>query len=108
LRYTGYARIYDRLKSEGLDGEALCLVFLNEMTRDQAERLIYAHEGRHSIDKRYFPNVYRSWGAEEQEFRAKLSEITFALDPKLSFANIPSPYLGNKNIPHAMADEQLR
>ncbi|NLV31264.1 MAG: hypothetical protein GXY47_08915 [Acidobacteria bacterium] len=107
LRHAATMRIYHRIAAGNLAGADLCIAFINEFSRVQDSYLVFAHEGRHLIDKKYFLSKYTSWGAMEQERRAKLSQIVFAADPKLAFTGILSPYIGDPKIPHAMADEMI-
>lgn len=91
-------RIYNRVAAENLTGADLCIAFINEFSRVQDSYLIFAHEGRHAIDMKYFPSKYASWSAMELERRAKLSQIIFAADPKLAFTGILSAYIGDPKI----------
>ena len=107
LSHEAVMRIYNRIAAENLAGVDLCIAFINEYSQVQDSYLVFAHEGRHLIDKRSFPSKYASWGAMEQERRAKLSQIVFAADPKLAFTGILSPYIGDPKMPHAIADEMI-
>ncbi len=51
------------------------------------ESTVYAHEGRHAIDQRFFSTEFARWSHEQREFRAKLSEIAFSSDPKFAISN---------------------
>jgi hypothetical protein len=107
LHHEAAMRIYNRIAAGNFAGADFCIAFINEFSRVQDSYLVFAHEGRHLIDKRYFSSKFASWGAMEQERRAKLSQIIFAVDPKLAFTGILSPYIGDPKMPHAMADEMI-
>jgi len=59
------------LQARGLKGDALRDAFVIRMTRDTFESSIWAHEGRHAVDK----TIDRSMQSPELEFRAKLSDL---------------------------------
>jgi len=102
MRRDALERLRDRLASQGLSGVSLRLGFIKELGRVTTESAIFAHEGRHVIDKR----LGITDGAE-LEYRAKLSEIAFAPNPRLSLTGgILTPNIGDKT-PHGQANLRL-
>ncbi len=91
INYNEKKEILDSLKNTGLSGSALRLKFINALERIVLESSIYAHEGRHAIDKK---NNY-SYSSEELEYTAKLSEIYFSRKPLLSFNAVLSRNIGD-------------
>lgn len=89
-------RLYDSLKTQGYGGTDLCLAFVSEFLRMKTEASIFAHEGRHAIDQAFFPWRSHLWSAAQLEFRAKLSEVAFAPDPKLALAG--GSILGDRSV----------
>jgi hypothetical protein len=82
-----YAEVLrDRLVATGLSGDALRDAFLLRVREDKLASSIWAHEGRHAIDKRLGVRA-----SEELEYRAKLSEVAFAPAPRIAFGSILSP-----------------
>ncbi len=49
---------------------------------------MFAHEGRHSIDRVVLGGDYRALGSQVIEFRGRLSQIAFSKSPKLELANM--------------------
>lgn len=81
--------LYNRLVKEGLQGLELQLKFIEsyELYRDNAT--MFAHEGRHSIDRVVLgQESYRALGAKIIEYRGRLSQIAFSESPKLEVANM--------------------
>ena len=89
-----------RLTAEGLKGTALRDAFLRTAAADKLASSIWAHEGRHSIDRP--AGISKS---EELEFRAKLSEVVFAPAPRTALGSILSP-IGGKGA-HGIANERV-
>lgn len=83
-------RLRDSLAATGLAGDALREAFLTRVHREQFESSIWAHEGRHAIDTK----IFKIDSTKELEYRAKLSEITFAPGPRGAFGGILSPIGG--------------
>ncbi|HSR67598.1 MAG TPA: hypothetical protein VLU25_06620 [Acidobacteriota bacterium] len=83
LRRQAGQKLLTELRSRGLKGPDLKLAFINELNRRIQASSIFAHEGRHALDFRdSMRNFFRS-GAEK-EFRAKLSEVALAPDPRIA------------------------
>jgi hypothetical protein len=97
--------LYDELHAKGLQSEALRSAWMTEYARRELESSIFAHEGRHAIDAQYAPELTPN-GAE-LEYRAKLSEIAFAPDPRLALVGgIVSPDIGSPS-PHGKANARI-
>ena len=92
--------VRQRLQKEALSGDALRNAFLRTVRRDSDAASIWAHEGRHAIDKAM--GVHDD---EELEFRAKLSEVQFAPGPRGSLGSILSPVGGASA--HGKANERV-
>ncbi len=90
------------LKAKELTGDDLRNAFLARVNNDTFESSIWAHEGRHAIDKKY--NLATS--ATDLEYRAKLSEVAFAPAPRAALASsILGGGIGTNN-PHGLADKR--
>ncbi len=99
LKRASLESLLSRLRSRGLKGAGLRTAFLRELEAAIRDSSIFAHEGRHVIDKQLgiTSNV-------ELEFRAKLSELAFAQLPRLALSNsILAANLGDKT-PHGQAN----
>ncbi len=89
------------LRASGLSGGALRDAFVSRMTTDTFESSIWAHEGRHAIDKKYL-----HWlTSPELEFRAKLSEVAFAPAPRTAAEAISADVPPTS--PHGSADRRI-
>ena len=51
---------------------------------------MFAHEGRHSIDRVVLGDQYRALGSKLIEYRGRLSQIAFSEYPKLELSNMLS------------------
>ncbi len=100
LRQQYAEALRQRLESEGLQGEALRDAFLRTAAADKLASSIWAHEGRHSIDK-----ALAISNSVELEFRAKLSEVVFAPAPRAAMGSILAPVGGSGA--HAAANERV-
>jgi hypothetical protein len=106
LGFHAVRRIYDAVKAQGYAGDELCMAFVAEYVRLNIESTIMAHEGRHAIDQLHFPDEFQSWTDAEREFRAKLSQIVFAPDPKLAVYEILDETTGGPS-GHGQANERI-
>ncbi|MCE7990540.1 MAG: hypothetical protein HEP71_01115 [Roseivirga sp.] len=91
ITYNEGRELLDSLQNTGLSDGPLRLAFINLMENIVQGASIYAHEGRHAIDKK---NGY-SKNSEELEFTAKLSEIYFSKKPLYSFRAIMNRNIGD-------------
>ncbi len=108
LKFNAAKRIYNQFKQEGLEGADLCMAFVSEYKRLKIESLTFAHEGRHSIDQRFFKEEFSKMESAEKEFRAKLSEVAFSSDPKLaSTGSILGSNMG-EDTDHGKANKRFR
>lgn len=89
------------LKKKGLEGDALREAFVEQVTRDVFESSIWAHEGRHAIDK----ILDRNMRAPELEFRAKLSEVVLGPAPRRAVESITATVPATS--PHGQADRRI-
>lgn len=101
LERQGDQQLLDRLRVQGLTGRQLQIAFLAEYDRAGQESSIFAHEGRHAIDKK----GWFSWltSDAEREYRAKLSEVVFAPEPRLGLGAIIDANIGDST-PHGRAN----
>ncbi len=91
--------IRDRLAATGLSGDALRDAVIGQLSRDKFDSSIWAHEGRHAIDKK----IFGIRDATDLEYRAKLSEIALAPSPRL-MGSVLDPIGGSS--PHGKANER--
>lgn len=101
LDMQGQHEILDSLRASGLSGPALKGAFVGEYDRAIRESSIFAHEGRHVID-----GALGKFSDEELEFRAKLSEVAFAPNPRLAMDAIMSGDIGDET-PHGRANKRV-
>ena len=91
MRQQCWGGLKEELEKEGYKGNDLRTKFLAKVQEHLLESSIFAHEGRHVIDRIAGVN-----GSAELEFRAKLSEINFTSLPRRPLcSNIYSPNLGD-------------
>jgi hypothetical protein len=76
--------LWAALGQRGLGGRERALAFVAESLRLNVEATVFAHEGRHALDQRYFKSELDALSDDERELRAKLSEVAFASDPLLA------------------------
>jgi hypothetical protein len=102
LRLAALDGLLQELQGRGLKGAPLRTAFVSEIERITREYSIFAHEGRHVIDK-----GLGITDSSELEFRAKLSQITFSESPKLALCGgIISPDIGSDS-PHGKANLRI-
>jgi len=80
--------IYERLVDTGLSGLELQLKFIETYDDYRDNATMFAHEGRHSLDRIALEDGYRELGIPTIEYRARLSQIAFSESPKLELANM--------------------
>jgi len=102
LRRDGRDALIDSLRRAGVPDSLLASEFVHLASHLIRESSIIAHEGRHAIDDAVAPSL----GAEEREFRAKLSEIAFASHPKIAMSSIMHPNIGDAT-PHGRANARV-
>ncbi len=112
LRRQGSQRILDELAAKGMSSAALRAAFVGAVDRAVIESSIFAHEGRHAIDAEFETHFFGIFlGGEFRssaalEYRAKLSEIAFAPEPRLAFGGILNENIGGST-PHGQANLKL-
>ncbi|WP_298518000.1 hypothetical protein [uncultured Kordia sp.] len=96
--------LYNTLKTQGYTGIQLQLKFIEmyEAYRDRAT--MFAHEGRHSLDKKVLKDNYRALGSTVIEYRGRLSQIVFSNEPRLELANMID---GVNNSPTGMSNKMI-
>lgn len=92
-------QLRDSLVAGGLSGDALRDAFIARSRQEEFASSIWAHEGRHAIDKQ----VFDISDPAELEYRAKLSEVAFAPSPRGALGSIISMGDGGA---HAEANER--
>ena len=108
LESKAYSLVLDSLTARGLEGSDLQLEFMEELEGRVWESSIFAHEGRHLIDRRIGRGI-SGWlrPNSEGEFRAKLSEVAFAPDPYIALiGGIINRNTGDRTS-HGQANERL-
>lgn len=88
LNFDASEHLYKTLQNQGLSGSELKLAFLDTFKQYRLGASIMAHEGRHSIDRKYLAEEFEKWDNEEREFRAKLSQLIFATEPRYELAGM--------------------
>jgi len=106
MRFKGVKAMIDGLKNSGLDGQDLAMAFIRRCNQSHLESSIFAHEGRHSIDQKFFADDFNGWSSSEKEFRAKLSEITFSSDPYLTLGRLMAQSVSGSG--HGKANLKIR
>ena len=91
INYYQSKQLLDSLMAADIETDELRLTFINLIESIEQGASIYAHEGRHAIDKK---NNY-SRRSNELEYTAKLSEVYFSKKPLLSFNAIMSRNIGD-------------
>jgi hypothetical protein len=84
IKLSASDSLFARLQRTGLRDEQLALAFVAETIRLNIESAVFAHEGRHALDQRYFSAEFSRMPHEERELRAKLSEVVFSSSPRLA------------------------
>jgi len=102
IRGQGILGLRDSLAATGLEGDSLSTAFLAAFAEATTESSIFAHEGRHAIDR----TLGLDLDLEEREFRAKLSEVAFAPLPRLALGGILNPNIGD-GTPHGRANLRI-
>lgn len=88
LELDALSDLYNDLKSQGYQDIKLQLKFIEVYESYRARATMFAHEGRHSLDKKVLKNKYRSLGATVIEYRGRLSQIVFSKEPRLELSNM--------------------
>ena len=102
LRIQGMERMLAGLRGRGLGGESLRLAFLAAYEHAIVESTIFAHEGRHAIDR----TLGASFTPADLEYRAKLAQVAFAPEPRLALGGIFDANIGDAS-PHGQANERI-
>jgi hypothetical protein len=108
IKLKASEQLFDSLQKAGLSQNGIYLAFISETMRLNIESTVFAHEGRHAIDQRYFKDEFDSMTQDERELRAKYSEIIFSSKPKLA---LTGSILGgdlDSNTIHGKANYRLR
>ena len=93
------AQLMAPLRARGLTGVELQRAFEVAFDQTLTRASIFAHEGRHAIDKR----LHGGFTPADLEYRAKLSEIAFSPVPRMGLAAIVQPTAGDPP-PHGQAN----
>lgn len=88
LYLSGLDALHNRLKESGLKDQNLKLAFLQKFSECRVEASIFAHEGRHAIDQKCFPEEFKKSSSAEREYNAKLSQITYSSEPRFELAQM--------------------
>jgi len=94
------------IESSGLAAEEIPMTFLRQYNQFIVGSAVFAHEGRHAIDQKYFPREFADWSSSEREFRAKLSEIVFSSNPYLALAGLLNQGVNDSG--HGQANLKIR
>ena len=88
MQLNALTSLVDDIRESGLNARDQKLEFIRRIRQIRVASAIFAHEGRHSIDQKYFAEAFKDWESAEREFRAKLSEITFSPRPYMTLAGL--------------------
>ena len=80
--------LHKDLVNQGYKDVELQLKFIDAYDDLRDNATMFAHEGRHSLDRVVLGDDYRSLGAATIEYRGRLSQIAFSESPKLEVANM--------------------
>jgi len=105
LGWLGLNQLLDAQRARYGDGAELKAHFIAAYEESVLRTSIFIHEGRHVLDKREFSGA-RELQSEELEFRAKLSELEFAENPRLEISSVFSELLG-ADTPHGRAAHRI-
>ncbi|WP_395375873.1 hypothetical protein [Marinicella sp. W31] len=105
LRFNALKDLYSSLSSSGLSGQELKLAFLSKYEKFRRDASLLAHEGRHSIERKYMPEKFAEWNNEIREFHAKLSQIVFSPEPRLELSGMVDNFMGDSG--HAKANKAI-
>ncbi len=103
LGWGGLNALLDRLRTGGGTND-LKARYIIESGRIRVDSSIYAHEGRHALDKIAYGDKLE---AEELEFRAKLSEVAFSDNARMNFSSILNPNMADPTSPHGRANKRI-
>ena len=103
LRRQYVEEVLRDLDAKALRGTAKRNAFVARVTHDVFEASIWAHEGRHAIDKKH--HFVKEGDSAELEFRAKLSEVALAPSPREAINAIS--YSGAATTPHGAANRRI-
>jgi hypothetical protein len=104
LDWQGRNAIADRLRAQGVAGPDMKRRFIIDYNRIGLDANFFAHEGRHVLDQQALGDKVSS---EELEFRAKLSEIAFSEQPRLSYGPIFNANIADAKSPHGRANKRI-
>lgn len=88
LNFDASTDLYNKLYRKGLRNNKLKLAFLSTFELYRMEATVFAHEGRHSIEKKFLTDEFENWDNEQRELHAKLSQIIFAAEPRYELAGM--------------------
>jgi hypothetical protein len=101
MRMQANAAVLHELEARHLSGDSLRSAFMERVDHDVFASSIFAHEGRHAIDKQI-----GKFSSEDLEFRAKLSEVVFAPSPRRAITSGILVDLG-PSTPHGKANRRI-
>jgi hypothetical protein len=105
LRLQLAGQIGARARQLAAGGGDLRRIFLDEYWRATFQQSMFAHEGRHAIDRSLVTGLTR-FDDSNLEYRAKLSEIALAHFPRLALLNINDPTVGG-DTGHGIANARV-
>jgi hypothetical protein len=88
LNLDALNQLYSSLKEKGLTGIELQLKFIETYDSLRDNATMFAHEGRHSLDRIFLEDEHQNQGIVMTEYRGRLSQIAFSDSPKLELANM--------------------
>ncbi len=83
LELDALSSLYMEVYNKGFRNTDLQLKFIEHYEAFRDNATMFAHEGRHSIDRALLADEYREMGGAMIEYRGRLSQIAFSESPKL-------------------------
>ncbi len=105
LQRQGQDALLAALRAQGTGSLELKRAFVIRLSQVVLDSNFFAHEGRHSLDRQFFGA--KEPDQEELEFRAKLSEVAFSDEPRMSWDAILNPNIADATSPHGRANTRI-
>ncbi|MCD4819052.1 MAG: hypothetical protein K8S23_10215 [Candidatus Cloacimonetes bacterium] len=86
LKYDALNDLHNKIYNQGYRGTELKFNFMDKYEEYRDNALMFAHEGRHSLEIKFMPKKFKKWTSAEKEFHAKLSQIVFTKEPRFELA----------------------
>jgi hypothetical protein len=108
IKFNQASKIFADIDQLNINAYEKNVLFINQITKLAVAASVFAHEGRHAIDQRYFPLAFNEMTNDERELRAKYSEVIFSLNPKMALTGSILGMGNDKTSPHGLANLRFR